>query len=212
MLKCWSLLIGLALFTVACQSITAPHTYKGNPLDPPVALSNFELKTTDGSAFRLSDLEGKVALIFFGYTNCSDVCPLTVADVRQALNTLDETDREKVQFVFISVDPERDTPEVLARYLNAFDPSFIGLTDDFAKTQEVMKPFWAYAEKEKPAASTSDQSHANHNPEDQTAAYLVAHIGRVYVVNPKREMILMYPAEFKAEDLGDDLVQLLKQR
>jgi len=201
--------IGLILVGVSYRAIVTSYEYKGNILNPPVAVPDFQLQAVDGSLFRLSDLEGKIALIFLGYTNCPDVCPLTVAKVKQALNNLDEADREKVQFIFISVDPERDTPEVLAKYLNHFDAGFIGLTDDPEKVQEVMKSFWAYAGKEENPEVAAPHSETGHGHEEASLDYLVNHTGRVYLVTPERELILMYPMEFKAEDLRNDLVYLL---
>jgi protein SCO1 len=203
-------LISVALLNGGCQAITSTYQYRGNPLDPPVSVPDFQLKTTDGSSFRLSDLKDKVALIFFGYTNCPDVCPLTVAEVKNSLSGLDEAERDKVQFIFISVDPERDTPEVLERYLSNFDPDFIGLTDDFEKVQEVMKPYWAYSEKEGGSETTDHSQH--HSQTELPADYLVTHTGRIYLVTPAREMVLMYPFDFKAEGLRSDLYYLLEQQ
>jgi len=208
-----TVLAGLALFTAGCQAFAAPYEYKGNLLDPPVPVSDFELRATDGSLFRLRDLEGKIALVFFGYTHCPDVCPLTVAKVQHALAGLDSADRERVHFIFISVDPERDTPEVLARYLGNFNPEFIGLTDDFAETEAVLKSFWAYAEKEQlPEPSANHHTQGTSDQAQASPAYLVMHTGRVYLVTPQRELWLTYPSELTAEDLQSDLLYLLKQK
>ncbi|MCQ3976050.1 MAG: hypothetical protein DPW09_21680 [Anaerolineae bacterium] len=209
----WLLIVlaGLALFGVSCQPA---YEYKGNLLDPPVPAPDFELRATDGSLFRLNDLEGKIALIFFGYTHCPDICPLTVAKVRQALAGLDPAEQTRVRFIFISVDPERDTPEVLARYLSNFSPGFIGLTDDFVKTEAVLKSFWAYADKEQLPEPSAHQNHDQAAPDQAQAspAYLVMHTGRVYLVTPQRELLLTYPTEVAAEDLQSDLLYLLKQK
>jgi protein SCO1 len=202
-----TILAGLTLFSMGCQ---AAYEYKGSQLDPPVPAPDFELRATDGSLFRLSDLEGKVALVFFGYTHCPDVCPLTVAKVRQALAGLDPVEQERVRFIFISVDPERDTPEVLARYLSNFNPDFIGLIDDFAKTEATLKSFWAYAEKEQSPEPVSSHEHTE-TTSDQPS-YMVMHTGRVYLVTPRRELLLTYPMELTAEDLQRDLLYLLKQK
>lgn len=188
------ILTGLILFGVSYQAISPPYQYKGNALDPPVAVPDFQLQTADGALFHLSDLDGKIALIFFGYTHCPDVCPLTVA---------------KVQFIFISVDPARDPPEVLARYLSNFDANFIGLTDDLKKVQEVMKAYWAYAEKEGAPQLAADPSQAAHRHDESSANYMVTHTGRVYLVTPARELLLTYPFEFEAEELRSDLIYLL---
>lgn len=213
------LLAAIAVLITSCQAAAAPYKYKGNPVDPPVSVPDFELRATDGSLFRLSSLEEKIALIFFGYTHCPDVCPLTVAKVRQALAGLDPADRERVQFIFISVDPDRDTPEVLADYLRNFDPGFIGLTDDFARVQTVMESYWAYAEKAETPELAADQPQAGHEHSESAAdaaadslpSYLVMHTGRVYLVTPQRQLLLMYPFEFNAEDLRSDLIYMLDQ-
>lgn len=206
------MLIGLALGGVGCQAMTAAYEYQGNRLDPPHPVSDFALTTTEGASFQLSDLDGKIALIFFGYTHCPDVCPLTVAKVKTALDGLTETEQERVQFIFISIDPERDTPEVLGRYLNGFSPDFIGLTDDFEKIKAVLKDYWAYAEKDKPAEPTSEHTHSTSDEAEATPNYLVIHTGRVYLVTPQRELLLMYPpTDWSADDLRSDLSYLLSQ-
>lgn len=189
------ILAGLALFGVGCQTFASDYEYKGMLLDPPLSLPNFELTATDGEPFHLSEVDGDIALIYFGYTFCPDVCPLTMADVKKALADLEG--RENIHVIFISVDPERDTPELLERYVKAFGPDFIGLTDDFEKTQEVMKAYGAFAEKEEVP--------------DSAAGYLVSHTARLYLVSPERELLLTYPFGFESEDLRSDLTYLLQQ-
>lgn len=199
-------LVILGLFLTACQTFAATYEYKGNLLDSPVPQPDFELAAAGGSTFRLSQLEGKIVLIFFGYTHCPDVCPLTVAKVKNALAGLSETEREQAQFIFISVDPERDTPEVLARYLRNFSPDFIGLTDEVDKLEPVLKSYWAYAEKDQPLETTQAPGH------DTTGTpYLVTHTGRVYLVTSQRELLLTYPTDLSADDLRSDLSYLLSQ-
>lgn len=190
--------LGLVLlFSAGCQTYASTVQYKGSALDPPLSLPDFELMAANGQPFQLSELEGDIALVFFGYTYCPDVCPLTLADVRSVLGDL-RAGRERVRVIFISTDPERDTPEVLSKYLAAFDPEFIGLTDDFAKVQEVMKPFGAFAEKTEVS--------------DSQAGYLVSHTARLYLVDLKnREILLIYPFGFKPEDLKMDLTHLLQK-
>lgn len=188
-------LIAAILLVSACQAQPPAHQFNGTPLDPPLSIPDFELAATNGQPFHLSDVRGRYALVYFGYTFCPDVCPLTLSDVRTALDGLEG--RERVQVIFISVDPERDTPEVLARYLRAFDPTFIGLTDDFARTQAVMKHFGAFAEKEEVP--------------DSAAGYLVSHTARLYLLNPDGRVILTYPFGFEPEDLRADLEYLLQE-
>ena len=189
------LLMGLSLLGVSCQAFGTNYTFKGTALDPPKPLPDFELLATTGEPFHLSDIEGDLALIYFGYTFCPDVCPLTLADVKNTLSML-ETGRDRVHVIFISVDPERDTPEALERYLSAFDASYIGLTDEPAKIQEVMNMFGVFAEKE--------------TVEDSAAGYLVSHTSRIFVINQQGELLLMHSFNFAPEDLQSDLSFLLQ--
>jgi protein SCO1/2 len=96
-------------------------------LNPPRAMPDFALTNTAGGVTRLSDLRGKVVLLFFGYTHCPDICPLSLSEMRKVKAALGK-DADRVAFVFISVDGTRDTPDRLHRYLRIFDPEFIGLT------------------------------------------------------------------------------------
>lgn len=191
------IIIGLALLwlTTGCQSISG-YDYKGAMLDPPTPLNDFELTDSKGHPFHLSDTDGEVTLVYFGYTFCPDVCPLTMWDVKTAL--VDVPHKDQVNVVFISVDPDRDTPEVLDRYISAFGPEFIGLTDDWNKVEDVLHPFGAYAEKEETGASP--------------AGYLVSHTARLYLINPQRQLLLMYPFGFEPADLTSDLNRLLNQK
>ncbi len=190
------LIVGLALVSVAC--LGAPtYEYKGVRLEPPTPVPDFELTDVSGQPFHLTDIKGDIALIYFGYTSCPDACPLTMYDVKQALAGL-EKGQEKVHVIFVSVDPERDTSEVLSRYMAAFGPQFIGLTDNFEKVKAVMKPFGAFAEKE--------------NTADSAAGYLVSHTTRLYLVDPQGQLLLMYPYGFAVEDLRSDLEYLLSQK
>jgi protein SCO1/2 len=196
LIKLLFILFSLTTLLSGCFGAT-PYQFKGSAVDPPLAIADFELKDTATKPFRLSQMPGQVALIYFGYTSCPDACPLTMYDVKKALSQLPQG-RERVKVIFISVDPERDTPELLARYLSTLGPEFMGLSDDMAQVQEVMKLFGAFAEKDTTA---------------QTAAgYLVSHTTRLYLVDPKKQQLLfMYPYGFKVDDLRSDLEYLLAQ-
>lgn len=190
-----SILMGLVIIVgVGCQAFAPAYEFKGSVLEPPLPLPDFELNDTDEQPFHLSDVKGEIALIYFGYTFCPDVCPLTLSDVKKALTDLEG--RERVKVIFISVDPDRDTPEILARYLAAFDSGYIGLTDDFGKIEAAMQPFGVFAAKE---------------VTDSAAEYLVSHTARVYLVTPEQELLMTYPFDFEADDLRSDLTHLLQQ-
>lgn len=95
---------------------------------PPIDTRDFTLPGTDGEPLSLSDMRGKWTLVFFGYTHCPDFCPTTLAEWKQIRAALGEEHAAHVNFLFISVDGERDTPEVMQRYLSRFDPSFLGMS------------------------------------------------------------------------------------
>ncbi|MFN8459351.1 MAG: SCO family protein [Anaerolineae bacterium] len=190
------ILMVLLLTSLGCQAFDPPYEFKGATVEPAVSVPDFELKSTSGKPFHLSDVKGDITLIYFGYTTCPDVCPLTLAYLKQALTGL--PDRDRVHFIFISVDPKRDTPEVLGRYLATFDPTFIGLTDDFAKVEQVMKPYGATAWREEAP--------------DSTAGYFMAHTARVFLVGPDQKLQLFYPHGFQPDALRSDLAYLLKNK
>jgi protein SCO1/2 len=101
---------------------------------------DFSLTDHTGKARTLADFRGKVVVMFFGYTQCPDFCPTTLSELAAAVGKLGP-DASRVQVLFVTVDPERDTPELLSRYVPAFDPSFLGLYGDAAATAEVAKEF-----------------------------------------------------------------------
>jgi protein SCO1/2 len=108
------------------ERATAPPKLRaGTALPEPRALADFSLADQDGQPFSREDLRGRWTLVFTGFTNCPDICPLTVASMADLRRRLA---RDDIQFLFVSVDPDRDTPEVIRRYLAYFDPGLIGAT------------------------------------------------------------------------------------
>ncbi len=187
----WLLFGAILLLGTSC---TPTYTFNGTLLEPAMSIPEFELMRTDGEPFTSNDLQGKITLIYFGYTFCPDVCPLTIADVKTALNNL-EIEQDQVQVVFVSVDPERDTPEILDNYLSAFDSSYIGLTDSLEKTEVAKSAFGVFSEKAE--------------VEDSAADYLVNHTARLFLVNDQGEIALLYSFGFKPDELQSDLQHLL---
>lgn len=118
------------LLLIACASVgvhAAETAFKAGVFDPARVAPDFALQGSDGRPFKLSDFRGKVVILGFGFSSCPDVCPTTLGVLAQAHKRLGEQGKD-VQVLYITVDPERDTPERLHQYLNAFDPSFIGGT------------------------------------------------------------------------------------
>ena len=108
---------------------------------------DFALTDHTGKPRTLADFKGKVVTIFFGYTQCPDVCPTTLTDMKAVLDKLGPEDAKRVQVLFITIDPERDTRALLAQYVPAFHPSFVGLYGDLEATQFVAKNFKVFYQK-----------------------------------------------------------------
>lgn len=104
---------------------------------------SLSLPDVNGQPRTLGDFKGKVTVVFFGYTQCPDVCPTTMAELAQVKKALG-ADGDKLQAVFITIDPERDTPEILKSYMASFDPSFVALRGTLAQTQAAAKEFKIY--------------------------------------------------------------------
>jgi protein SCO1/2 len=115
---------------------------------------DFRLKDPQGNVRSLADFRGKVVVVFFGFAQCPDVCPTTLADLAEIRKRLGK-DGEQLQVVFITLDPERDTPQVLAPYVAAFDPSFIGLAGTPEETIAVAKEFKIFFQKVPGKTATS---------------------------------------------------------
>jgi len=120
-----------------------------------------ELNLTDhnGKARTLQDFRGKVVAVFFGFTHCPDVCPTTMSDLAMAMKELGG-DAERVQVLFVTVDPERDTRQVLAQYVPAFYPSFLGLYGDAQATARAAKSFKVFYQKQPQAGGSYTVDHA----------------------------------------------------
>lgn len=157
----------------------------------PVELGGpFALTDQDGRARTDADFRGKYMLVFFGYTFCPDVCPTTLAVEAEALKQLGER-AARIVPVFITVDPKRDTPEVLKSYLSAFGPEFVGLTGDEAAITNVTKAYRVFY-----------QAHA-----EEGANYTVDHSGVVYLMNPDGKFAGNYSLDTSPEMMAADLMK-----
>ncbi len=152
-----------------------------------------ELADTQGKIRHLEDFRGKVLVLFFGFTRCPDICPTTLAEIAAAVKSLG-ADAERVQVLFVTVDPERDTPQALREYVGAFDPRFVALRGDEAATQRVAKDFKIYYEKRK-----------------QGASYTVDHSAQAYVLDAQGRLRLLVRHDRIGKDLAPDLRTLLRE-
>ena len=145
--KWWALTLlplyfGLFVQPVAAAAATLPAYDRVRPLPAARPIEDAELTDQDGRPFRLSQLRGQVVLVFFGFTNCADVCPVAMQRFRQ-LEDSSGSELDDVAYVLISVDGERDTPDVLKAYLSKFSPRFIGLTGEPASVKAMAREFSA---------------------------------------------------------------------
>jgi protein SCO1/2 len=154
----------------------------------------FALTDHTGKPRTLADFRGKVVVVFFGYTHCPDVCPTTLLELKQVMQALGP-DADKVQVLFITLDPERDTPQVLAQYVPAFDPRFLGLHADAATTLKTAKDFKVFYEKR---AGTSPGS------------YTIDHTAASFAFDPQGR-IRLYVKHDSIGTLADDIRTLLKE-
>ena len=135
-----ALAAALCLVTLAaCNGDDAAFT--GTRLDPPFTVLTTPLTGTDGQPYSLADDTDKpLTLVFFGYTNCPDICGVVMSNLGSAMTRLDASDRDRVDVVFVTTDPTRDTAPVLEKYVHRFDPSFLGLTGDIDTISAVAMP------------------------------------------------------------------------
>jgi protein SCO1/2 len=151
------------------------------------------LTAHDGKPRTLAEFRGKIVVLFFGFTHCPDICPTTLADMAGVMKALGP-DAERVQMLFVTVDPERDTREVLAKYVSAFDPRFLGMYGDAAATLRAAKEFKVFYQKR---AGATPQT------------YTVDHSAQSFVIDPEGRLRLLVKHDRIAEDLADDLRTLL---
>jgi len=150
----------------------------------------FRLTDQNGKAVSDADFRGRYMLIYFGYSFCPDVCPTTLSVMAQALDKLGGESR-RVTPIFITIDPERDTPQVLGDYMKAFGPNFVGLTGSAAAIKDVEKKYRVYAVK-KPL---------------EKGAYGMDHSSVLYLMGPDGKMISFYDEAISPDDLAKDLRQ-----
>ncbi|TFZ03693.1 SCO family protein [Ramlibacter humi] len=155
----------LATFAAAALAACGENKPQFNAIDLTGAdyAKDFSLPDTDGKVRSLSDFRGKVPVVFFGYTQCPDVCPTTLAEIAQAKQILG-ADGAKVQGIFITVDPERDTPQVLKAYMANFGPDFIalrGTPEQIATLAKDFKVYYKKVEGKRPGTYTMDHSAAS---------------------------------------------------
>ncbi|TAH12963.1 MAG: SCO family protein [Curvibacter sp.] len=155
---------------------------------------DFELTDHNGQVRRLPDFKGKVVVMFFGFTQCPDVCPTSMAELAEIKQMLGK-DGDRLQGLFVTVDPERDTPEVLKAYMANFDPSFLALTTTPEKLAILAKDYKVYYKKVPGKTPTS---------------YTMDHSAGSYIYDPQGNLRLFTRYGSGAKVLASDIAQLLK--
>ena len=186
--------IACAVLAAGCDRLSGSKTpFKA--IDVTGAPMGGELRLTDhnGKPRALPDFRGKVVLVNFGYTQCPDVCPTTLADLASAMKKLG-ADASQVQVLFVTVDPKRDKPALLREYLPAFDPTFLGLYGDAEATAKVLRDFKIYA-KERPG-KTPD-------------TYTVDHAAQTFVFDRQGKLRLVMGYGMAPEAIASDVRILL---
>jgi protein SCO1 len=189
----------MRLFFTAClltlvAGCGAP-SFNGVALEPPEPAPALRLTDSTGAPFDLAQQKGKVVLVFFGYTHCPDVCPTTLVDWRHAADSLGAKAAD-TRFVFVSVDPERDTPAIAQRYAARFSPAFVGLTGTRTVIDSTMFA-WKIASFRDGGAS------------DSSATYTVSHPSQVFVVDRSGRLRVMHRAGLTPAQIAADIRALL---
>ncbi|MCB9419716.1 MAG: SCO family protein [Ardenticatenaceae bacterium] len=158
-----------------------------------VTITDFTLMTAGNVPITLSNFTDRYVFLYFGYTFCPDVCPATLSELAQVRRELGSM-ADRVQVIMITVDPDRDTPEVMQSYVNHFDPTFIGLSGSQAEIDAIGQTYGIYYEKHEGTAATG---------------YLIDHTARVFLLSPDRNTLISYPFATPPADIVADLKWLL---
>jgi protein SCO1/2 len=175
----------LALFALVIMLAGCDKAFKNTDVTGLTYAQDFRLTDHTGKPRSLADFKGKVVSIFFGYTQCPDVCPTTLSEMKAVLEKLGPADAARVQVLFITVDPERDTQALLAQYVPAFDPSFIGLRGDLDTTARTAKDYKVFYQKV---------------PGKTPGSYTMDHTAGSYVYDPQGKLRLFVRHGAPGED------------
>ncbi len=183
----------LIALLAACSPSSEESSFFGTDITGADFANGFKLTDHHGEVRQLSDYQGKVVALFFGFTHCPDICPTTMADLAAAMKLMGENSDE-VQVLFVTVDPERDTPEVLAQFVPSFDSRFIGLTGTTEEIDRVAKTFKIfYARQQEPGQT----------------GYSFDHSAGVYVYDKQGKIRIYLKYGQKPVELAHDLSRLL---
>ncbi len=193
------LLAATALLVSACGGTEKSVNLHGTVVDPPFTVGADSLTTTDGEPFSLaSDTTAPLTLVFFGYTRCPDICPAVLSSITSGLLRLTEEQQDQVEIVFVSSDPDRDTPKVLREYLDRFRPGIIGLSGDIATISRVGESVGVFVDagEELPGGGYDPNSHASY----------------VIGINDRHEAPIFWSGDTAPVQFAEDIRFLLTER
>jgi protein SCO1 len=165
----------------------------GTPIDPPREMNDFTLTDNDGGPISLSDLRGKVTLLYFGYTHCPDFCPTTMANYKRVKEMLGES-ADQVAFVMVSIDGTRDTPGEMKKYLGNFDPAFIGMTGSESDVEGIAIDYNVTAETQ--SGGSTDEYNVDHTPS-------------LYMIDLQGRLVMEYMYGTEPDVITEDIQKLL---
>jgi protein SCO1 len=186
-----TLLVGVGIFVfllalTAFLYLTSKPSFRGAVITPPWSAPEFNLTDHNGRPFKMSDQHGRVVLLYFGYVNCPNECPLTMAHLKLALESLGDRARD-VQVIMVSTDPVRDTPQALKDFMEHFNPSFLGLTGTPAELQKAWKNYGVTVE-------AGGETHSTY----------------LYVIDPAGDVRETFLPDTEPKDIAGDVDLLLK--
>ena len=188
------LMLSLSLLISSCNDQSAPKVrFNGLDITNATYAKDFELIDHFGEPKHLRDYQGKVVVIFFGYTHCPDICPTTLADMAKAMNFLGNK-RDLVQVLFVTLDPERDTKEILAKFVPSFDHTFVGLYGSDLQLNQVAKDFKIFSKR---------QSNAGFGN------YSIDHSAGMYAYDRSGRLRLYFKYGQKPDEIANDLKKLM---
>jgi len=185
-------LLGLAL-AWGLITLLRPYSFHGTVLQSPDKAPNFTLQSA-GGPISLRDFEGKIILLYFGYTFCPDICPATLVEVAKAVHILGRQ-AEQVQVIMLSVDPLRDTPEKLQEYMAHFNPNFLGVTGTEAELASIAALYGIYYQKHEGSPATG---------------YLVDHTATLMAIDQQGHLKVLFSFGTPGEEIAADLAHMLK--
>ena len=193
-MRAWFAVGVAAVLTLAgCQPAPPPPSFHATDITGAAFARDFRLTDHNGQIRSLGDFKGKAVAVFFGYVHCPDVCPTTLSDFSLALQQLGPL-AERVQVIFVTVDPQRDTPDLLKQFVPAFNPGFLGMYTDAESLRLLANEYKVVFQKSSVKAADD---------------YLIDHSAGTYVYDPQGKLRLLMPYGSSPEAIAQDLKTLL---